>query len=106
MSWLVLIVMWLVWSSELSGHVSDTGPVFDDLLVLSSHFDEESSVEYFFVVVVSDEVDGVNSHFEDNFKGSWVVIFDFDEIEFGESFFDIICNAAVLPKESILSYVG
>jgi hypothetical protein len=76
--------------SELSWHVSNTGPVFYDLFLLSSHFDKESSVEDFLVVLIFDEVDGVNSHLKDNFEGSWVVIFDFDQIVFGESFSDVV----------------
>jgi hypothetical protein len=90
LSWFILIVVGFVWSSELSWHVSDTGPVFDNLPELSSHFDEESSVENLLVVMVSDEVDGIDSHLKDNFERSWVVIFNFDEIEFGESFSDVV----------------
>jgi hypothetical protein len=66
--WLVSVELWFGRSSELSLSVTDTSPIFDDLLLLSSHFDEESSTEYFFIVVVSNEVDGVDSHFKDDFE--------------------------------------
>ena len=93
--------MGFVGSSELSWHVSDSSPVFNDLLLLSSHFDKESSVEDFLVVMVSDEVDGVNSHFKDDFEGSWVVIFDFDEIEFGEGFSDVVFGGIEITFDKV-----
>ena len=68
LSGLIFIVMWLIGSSELSRHGSNAGPILDGLFLLSSHFDEESSVEDFLIVVISDEVDSVNFHFEDDFE--------------------------------------
>ena len=101
LSWFILVLMGFVGSSELSWHVSNSGPVFNDLLLLSSHFDKESSVEDFFVVMVSDKVDGIDSHFEDNFEGSWVVIFDFNEIEFGEGFSDVVFGGIEITFDKV-----
>ena len=72
---------------------------------MSSHFDEESSAEDFLVVVISDEVDGINSHLKDNFEGSRVVVFDFDEVEFRESFSDIAFSGIEITFDQIESDV-
>ena len=101
--WLVSVELWFGRSSELSLSVTDTSPIFDDLLLLSSHFDEESSTEYFFIVVVSNEVDGVDSHFKDDFEWSRVVIFDFDELEVRECFFDIFFSGVEVTLDEIQS---
>jgi hypothetical protein len=68
---------------------------------LSSHFDEKSSVEDFLVVMVSDEVDGIDSHLKDNFERSRVVIFNFDEIEFGESFSDVVFSGIEITLDQV-----
>ena len=101
LSWFILIVVGFFWSSELYWHVSDTGPVFDNFPELSSHFDEESSVEDFLVVMVSDEVDGIDSHLKDNFERSWIVIFNFNEIEFGESFSDVVFGGIEITLDQV-----
>jgi hypothetical protein len=36
--------------------------------LLSSHFDEESSIKNFFVIAVSNEVNGINLHLKNNLK--------------------------------------
>ena len=84
---------------ELSGllherfrNVADSCPVFCVLFLLSSHFDEESSVADLFVEAVSNEMDGIDPGFEDNFEGARIVFFDFDEFEVGESFFNILLD--------------
>lgn len=53
--------------------------------------------------MVSNEVDSVNSHFEDNFEWSGVVIFDFNEIELREGFFDIIFSGIEITLDKIQS---
>lgn len=88
-------------SSELSGHVSDSSPILDSLSLLSAHFDEKPPVEDFFIVVVSDEIDSIDSHFEHNFKRSRVVIFDFDQIEFRESFSDIVFSGVEIAFDQV-----
>ena len=93
--------MWLIGSSELSRHGSNTGPILDDLFLLSSHFDEESSVEDFLIVVISDEVDSVNFHFEDDFEWSGIVILDFDELEFGEGLFNIFFGGIEIAFDQV-----
>jgi hypothetical protein len=97
----ILVLIEFVRSSELSWHVSNTGPVFYDLFLLSSHFDKESSVEDFLVVMIFDEVDSVNSHLKDDFEGSWVVIFHFDQIVFGESFSDVVFGGIEITFDKV-----
>jgi hypothetical protein len=36
--------------------------------LLSSHFNEKSSGKNFFIIMVSNEVDSINSHFKNNFE--------------------------------------
>lgn len=100
-SLLLISVIILSWSSELSLSVSDTGPVFNDLFLLSSHFDEESSVEDFFITMIPNEVDGIDSHFENDFKWSRIIIFYFDELEIGEGFFDVFFGGIEVTLDKI-----
>jgi hypothetical protein len=60
---LVIFVMILIGVSELSWCVSNSSPVFDQLFVLSAHFNKKSSIKYFFVIRSLYEVDGIDSHF-------------------------------------------
>ena len=98
---LIFVVVWFVGSSELSLSITDSSPIFNNLLLLSSHFDEESSAEYFFIIMVSDEINGVNSHFEDDFKGSGIIIFDFDEVEVREGFLYIFLGGIEITLDKI-----
>lgn len=88
-------------SSELSGHVANSSPVLDDLFLLSAHLDEKSPVEYFFIVIVSDEIDSVDSHFKNNFERTWVIVFDFDQIEFGEGFSDVVLGGVKIALDQV-----
>lgn len=74
--WLMLFVMMLTFVEMLSflllleffGDKSYTCPIFNNLLVLSAHFDEESTVEDFPVKAVPNEVNGIDFQFEDDLK--------------------------------------
>lgn len=96
-----LLTMWLIWSSELSLNTSDTGPVFKDLSLLSSHFNEKSSGEDFFIVAVFDKIDGIDSHFENDFKWSRVVVFDFNKFELWKSFFDVFFSSVEIALDQV-----
>lgn len=90
-----------MWSSKLSLDTSDTGPVFKDLLLLSSHFDEKSSGKDFFIVAVFDEIDSIDSHFEDDFKWSGIVVFDLDKFELWERFFDVFFSSVEIALDQV-----
>ena len=85
--------------------VADCSPVFSMLFLLSSHFDEKPPVEDFFVEAVSDEMDGIDSGFEDDFERSRVVFFDFDEFEIWEGFFNIFLNSIEITFDQVERYV-
>ncbi len=51
--------------------------------------------------MIFDEVDSVNSHLKDDFEGSWVVIFHFDQIVFGESFSDVVFGGIEITFDKV-----
>lgn len=51
--------------------------------------------------MISDKVDRINSHFKNNFEGSWIVILDFNEIDFGESFSDVVFGGIEITFDKV-----
>lgn len=86
---------------ELFGDVSDGCPFFSVFFLLSAHLDEESSAQNFLIEFIPDEIDGVNFGFEDDFEGSGVIFFDFDEVEFREGFADIFFHCVKVALDEI-----
>jgi hypothetical protein len=83
------------------GNVSNGSPIFRMFSLLSSHFDEEAPIEYFFVEGAAYEVDGINSSFEDNLEGSRVIFFDFDEVVVREGLFNILLNCRKITFDQV-----
>jgi len=71
------------------------------LFLLSTHFDEKSSGENFLIKAGPDEVDRVNFALEYDFKWSWIVLFNFDEIELRKCFLDIFLNSLEIAFDEI-----
>ena len=97
--WLIFIPFGLLF--EGFRYISDGSPILCMLSFLSSHFDEEPSVEYFPIIAISDKIDGVNSGLEDDLEGSFVIVFDIDKGELGKSFFDIFLDSIVVTFDKI-----
>ena len=76
-------------------------PVFSVLSLLSSHFNEKSPVADFFIERISDKIYGVDSSFEDDFEGSRIVFFDFNEFEVWESFFNILLDSIEITFDQV-----
>ena len=100
---MLIAIIILSGTSELSLGISNSSPVFNNLFLLSSHLDKESSVKDFLIKLVSNKVNGINSHFEDDFKRSRVVILDFDEVKFREGFLDIFFSGVEITLDKIES---
>ena len=77
---------------ELLGYISNGSPIFSMFFLLSSHFDKKSSGENLFIKAISDEIDGVNFTFEDDFEGARVVLLDLDQMKVRESLLNIFFN--------------
>ena len=71
------------------------------LLLLPAHLDEESASEYFFIRPIFNESDGIDAGFKDDFEGSGIVFLDFDELEIGECFFNILLNSIEVAFDQI-----
>ena len=69
--------------------------------LLSSHFDEKSSRKNLLVKAVSDEVDGIDFTFKDNFKRSRVILFNFDKIELRKCFLNILFNSFEIAFDQV-----
>jgi len=74
---------------------------FGDISLLSSHFDEKSSCKNLLAKAGSDEVNGINFTFKDNFKRPRVILFDFDKIELGECFLNIFFNCLEVTFDQV-----
>lgn len=61
-------------------HLSNASPIFNNLFMLSPHFNKESSIKYLPIVTSFNKVDGINFHLKNNFKRTRVVVFNFDEL--------------------------
>ena len=96
---LILIPFWLLF--ECFWDVPNGCPIFSMFSFLSSHFDEEPSVEYFPVIAISDKIDGIDSGLKDDLEGAFVVVLDVDEGELGEGFFDIFLDGIVVAFDEI-----
>ncbi len=51
--------------------------------------------------MVFNEVNGINSHFEDDLKWSGVIIFNFNELDVWESFLDIFFSGVEITLDEI-----
>lgn len=98
---LMLFVMIFIRMSELSWCISNSSPVFNQLFMLSSHFNKKSSIKYFFVIRSLYEVNCIDSHFQNNLKRSWIVIFDFNKFEVWESLFNIFLSGIEITFNEI-----
>ena len=90
---------------ELFGDVSHCCPVLGVISLLSTHFNKKPSGEYFFIEAVSDEIDGVNPRLEDNFEGSWVVFFNFNQFKVRKGFFNIPFNSVEVAFDQIQGHI-
>lgn len=81
--------------------MADGGPVFSMFFMLSAHLDEETSGEDLLVELFFDEIDGINFGFEDDFEGSRVVFFDFDELIVGEGPFNIFFDCVEIALDEV-----
>ena len=86
---------------KLAGDVADAGPVLDYFLVLATQLDIEASREDLAVVAGADEVDGIDFHFEDHFKGAGVVVLDLDKVELGEGLLDILLGGIEVTLDEV-----
>jgi len=86
---------------EWFGDISNCSPIFSMFFLLSSHFDEKSSCKNLLVKAGSDEVNGINFTFKDNFKRPRVILFDFDKIELGECFLNIFFNCLEVTFDQV-----
>jgi hypothetical protein len=64
-SWIAIFVMWLVWCFELFRNEAYTSPIFNNFFLLTTHFDEKSSVKNLFVIRVFNEVDSIDFQIKD-----------------------------------------
>ena len=81
--------------------VSDARPVLHNFFVLPTKFDEESSSQDFPVVAISNEVDGIDFHFKDNFEGAGIIVFNFDELELRECLLDILLSGIEIALNQV-----
>lgn len=86
---------------EFSGDKSDCWPFLGMLFLLPAHLDEKSASEYFFIRPIFNEIDSIDAGFKDNFEGSGIVFLDFDELEIGEGFFNILLNSIEIAFDQI-----
>lgn len=86
---------------KLAGDVADAGPILDYFLVLATQLDIEASREDLAVVAGADEVDGIDFHFEDHFKGSGVVVLDLNKVELGEGLLDILLGGIEVTLDEV-----
>ena len=96
----MILVMRSFWFKRF-GNIPHCCPVLGKFFVLSSHLDKESASEYFFIELIADEVDGIDFGLEYDLKGARVVLFDFDEGEVGEGFFDIFLSCIEIALDQI-----
>jgi hypothetical protein len=89
-----MIISFFMWVLvEFSRDISDTSPILDHFFMLTTHLDEESTIEYFTIKTISNKINTINLSLENNFKRSWVIIFNFDKFIFRESFFNIFFSS-------------
>lgn len=86
---------------EFSWDKSNCWPFLGMLFLLSAHLDKKSASEYFFIRPIFNEIDGIDAGFKDNFEGSGIVFLDFDELEIGEGFFNILLNSIEIAFDQI-----
>lgn len=86
---------------KLAGDVADAGPILDYFLVLATQLDIEASRQDLAVVAGADEVDGIDFHFEDHFKGSGVVVLDLNKVELGEGLLDILLGGIEVTLDEV-----
>lgn len=90
---------------EFFRHISHTCPIFKNLFMLAPHFNKKSSIEYLTVETVSNKIDGVNFHLKNDFKRPRIVVFDFDEFIFRESFLYIFFSSFKIALDEIERYM-
>jgi hypothetical protein len=98
-------MVWLSGLNKILGYVTDTGPILHSLFVLSAHLNVETSVQNFLIIALSDEVNSVDFHLEDNFKGSRVVVFDLDEFKVREGLLDVLLCGVKIALDEVESDV-
>ena len=86
---------------ELSWDKSNCRPFFSMLFLLPAHLDKKSASEYFFIRPIFNEIDGIDAGFKDYFERSGIVFLDFDELEIGEGFFNILLNSIEVAFDQI-----
>lgn len=86
---------------ELLRDISNCSPVFSVFLLLSSHFNEKSSTQYLFIETCSDEIDGINFAFKNDFERSRVILFDFDQMEVRKCLLNIFFNSLEIAFNQI-----
>ena len=64
-SWIAIFVMWLVGCFELFRNEAYTSPIFNNFFLLTTHFDEKSSVKNLFIIRVFNEVDSIDFQIKD-----------------------------------------
>jgi hypothetical protein len=69
--------------------------------VLSTHFNKKSSGENFFIIMISNEVNGINFHLKYNLEWSRIVVFNFDKFKIWEGFFDIFLGCIEIAFNQI-----
>ena len=67
--------------------------------------DEETAGEYFFIELLLNEVDRIDFCFKDNFKGSGVVLFDFDKVKPWEGLLDVLLDSAEVALDQVQRHV-
>ena len=93
MWFMIFFVRVLLLVIEFFRHIPNASPILYNFFVLPTKFYKKSSSQYFSVVTISNEVYGVDFHFKDNFKGSRIIIFNFDELELRECFLNILLSS-------------
>lgn len=83
------------------GNISYTSPVLKNFFVLSPELSKESSGEYLSIEAITDEIDGVNFHLEDNFKRTRVVVLYLNKLEFRECFLYIFLSRSEIALDEI-----
>lgn len=86
---------------EFSGDEANSRPLLGMFFLLSAHLDEKSASEYFLIRPIFDKIDGIYAGFKDDFERSGIIFLDFDELEIGEGFFNILLNSIEVAFDQI-----
>lgn len=78
---------------EFSRNIPNTGPIFYNFFMLATHFNKESTVKNFAIKAISNKVNSIDFHLEDNLEWSRIIVFNLNKLVFRKSFLNIFFSS-------------